>query len=135
MPSVLLQAGAALLVFWIARRLYGSRAALAAAALYGLTPAVQLSALVVATDAPLLFFIGLTLLAYVALQEAQGRRRLGLAAGVGVALGLAFLSKYAACLCADRRRASPGGLADGAARLVLANRGPGGWRGLRRDQR
>jgi 4-amino-4-deoxy-L-arabinose transferase-like glycosyltransferase len=97
MPALLFQAGAAMMVFWIGRRLYGSRAALAACALYGLTPAIQLSALVVATDAPLLFFIGLTLLAYVALQEAQGRRRrLWLAAGVGAALGLAFLSKYAA---------------------------------------
>jgi 4-amino-4-deoxy-L-arabinose transferase-like glycosyltransferase len=96
MPAVLFQGGAALMVFWIGRKLYGSRAALAATALYGLTPAIQLSALVVATDAPLLFFIGLTLLAYVALQEAEGQRRLALAAGVGAALGLAFLSKYAA---------------------------------------
>ena len=96
LPAVLFQAGATLLVFWIGRRLYGSRTALAAAALYVLTPAIQLSALVVATDAPLLFFIGLTILAYVALQDAQGRRRWLLAAGVGGALGLAFLSKYAA---------------------------------------
>src|ERR1700744_691664 len=35
MPSVLFQAGAALMVFWIGRRLYGSRTALAATALYG----------------------------------------------------------------------------------------------------
>lgn len=96
LPAALFQAGAMLVVFAIARRLYGERAALAAAALYGLTPAVQLSALVAATDAPLLFFLGLTILAYVQLQEAEGRARAWLAAGFGAALGLAFLSKYAA---------------------------------------
>ena len=49
-----------------------------------------------ATDLPLLAFIGLAILAYVGLQGAEGRRRLLLAAGLGAALGLAFLSKYAA---------------------------------------
>jgi 4-amino-4-deoxy-L-arabinose transferase-like glycosyltransferase len=119
----LFQAGAMLLVFAIARRLYGGRVALAAAALYGLAPAIQLSAVVIATDAPLLFFLGLTLFAYVRLQTAEGRARLGLAAGVGAALGLAFLSKYAAlyglvgivlhlALSAEARRAwSPAGIA------------------------
>ncbi|HEY8573936.1 glycosyltransferase family 39 protein [Phenylobacterium sp.] len=92
----LFQAGAMLLVFAIARRLYGGRVALAAAGLYALAPAIQLSAVVIATDSPLLFFLGLTILAYVALQTAEGRNRLLLAAGVGAALGLAFLSKYAA---------------------------------------
>ena len=96
LPAVLFQGLATLTVFWIGRRLYGSRTALAAAALYALTPAIQLSATVVATDAPLLFFIGLTILAYVSLQGAEGRRRLVLAAALGAALGLAFLSKYAA---------------------------------------
>jgi len=96
LSAPLFQAGATLAVFGIARRLYDSRTALAAAALYALTPAIQLSAAVIATDAPLLFFLGLTILAYVALQEAVGRARLGLAAGFGAALGLAFLSKYAA---------------------------------------
>ncbi|MET0271410.1 MAG: glycosyltransferase family 39 protein [Phenylobacterium sp.] len=92
----LFQAGATLLVFAIARRLYTGRVALAAAALYALMPAVQLSAGVIATDAPLLFFLGATLFAYVALQTTEGRGRLGVAAGLGAALGLAFLSKYAA---------------------------------------
>jgi 4-amino-4-deoxy-L-arabinose transferase-like glycosyltransferase len=92
----LFQAGATLLVFALGRRLYGGRVALAAAALYALMPAVQLSAGVIATDAPLLFFLGLTILAYQTLQTAEGRRRLAVAAGLGAALGLAFLSKYAA---------------------------------------
>lgn len=96
LSATLFQAGATLAVFAIARKLYGGRAGLAAAALYGLTPAVQLSALVAATDAPLLFFLGLTILAYIHMQASQGRRRLWLAAALGASLGLAFLSKYAA---------------------------------------
>jgi 4-amino-4-deoxy-L-arabinose transferase-like glycosyltransferase len=96
LSATLFQAGATFVVFLIGRRLYGPATGLAAAALYGLMPGVQLSALVAATDAPLLLFLGLTILAYVELLEAEGRRRIGLAAAVGVGLGLAFLSKYAA---------------------------------------
>jgi len=96
LSACLFQAGATLAVFLIGRRLYGPQTGLAAAALYGLMPGIQLSALVAATDAPLLFFLGVTILAYVNLLEADGRRRVLLAAGLGAALGLAFLSKYAA---------------------------------------
>lgn len=96
LSACLFQAGATLAVFLIGRRLYGSGTGLAAAALYGLMPGIQLSALVAATDAPLLFFLGVTILAYVNLLEADGRRRVLLAVGLGAALGLAFLSKYAA---------------------------------------
>jgi 4-amino-4-deoxy-L-arabinose transferase-like glycosyltransferase len=86
-------------------------------------PAVQLSSLVAATDAPLLFFLGLTIWAWTALQTAEGRSQAFLAAGVGASLGLAFLSKYAAvygligiglhlAISAEARsRLSPGGLA------------------------
>jgi 4-amino-4-deoxy-L-arabinose transferase-like glycosyltransferase len=94
--SPLFHAGATLAVFGIGRRLYGESAALAAAAVYALMPGVQLSSAVVATDAPLLFFLGVTLLAYVTLPHLEGRRRVLTAAGFGAALGLAFLSKYAA---------------------------------------
>jgi 4-amino-4-deoxy-L-arabinose transferase-like glycosyltransferase len=96
LSASLFQAGATLVVFLIGRRLYGPQTGLAAAALYGLMPGIQLSALVAATDAPLLFFLGVTILAYVNLLEADGRRRVLLAASLGAALGLAFLSKYAA---------------------------------------
>jgi len=96
LPAVAFQAGAMLTVFAIGRKLFNARVGLAAAALYALAPGVQLSAMVVATDAPLLFFLGLTVLAYVHLQGAEGSRRLWLAAGFGAAIGLAFLSKYAA---------------------------------------
>jgi 4-amino-4-deoxy-L-arabinose transferase-like glycosyltransferase len=96
LSAPLFQAGATLAVFAIGRKLYGGPTALAAAALYALMPAVQLSAVVVATDAPLMCFLALSILAYASLQSAAGGRRLALAAGLGVALGLAFLSKYAA---------------------------------------
>lgn len=91
----LFQAGATITAFLIGRRLYGGAVGLVAAALYGLMPGVQLSALVAATDAPLLFFLGLTILAYVRLLEG-GPGRVWIAAGLGAALGLAFLAKYAA---------------------------------------
>ncbi|HEY3949974.1 ArnT family glycosyltransferase [Phenylobacterium sp.] len=96
LPAALFQGGAAFTVFLLARRLYDGRTALLATALYALAPGIQLSALAVATDAPLLFFLGLALLAYAALQGAEPGRRLAPAAGLGAALGLAFLSKYAA---------------------------------------
>jgi len=100
LPAVLFQAGAALCVFAIGRKLYSSRVGLAAVAIYALAPGVQLSAMVVATDAPLLMFIGLTLLAYVSVQGAQGAGGRSWPAALGAALGLAFLSKYAAVYAA-----------------------------------
>lgn len=96
LSATLFQAGATLTVFLIGRRLYSPAVGFAAAALYALMPGIQLSALVAATDAPLLFFLGLSILAYVTLQDAARRGKSWLAAGLGAALGLAFLSKYAA---------------------------------------
>lgn len=96
LSAPLLHAVTTLCVYGIGRRLYGGAAGFAAAALYLLMPAVQLSSLVIATDAPLLTFLSLALLAYVELPHAAPRRRLWLAAGLGAATGLAFLSKYAA---------------------------------------
>lgn len=94
LPATLFHAGASLVVFAIGRRLYGSAVGLAALALYALMPGIQLSSMVAATDAPLFFFLGLTILAYAHMQD--GARRPWLAAALGAALGLAFLSKYAA---------------------------------------
>lgn len=97
LSATLFQGATTIIVFLIGRRLYDGAVGLAAAALYGLMPGIQLSALVAATDAPLLFFLGLAVLAYAALLgEADSRRKVPLALGLGVALGLAFLSKYAA---------------------------------------
>ena len=97
LSAPLLHAGAMLAIFRAALRLYDARTALLAAAFYGLMPAVQVSALFIATDAPLMLFLALALWAYAALlQTPDGGRRLLIAAALGAALGLAFLSKFAA---------------------------------------
>lgn len=123
----LFQAGAGLLAFLIGRKLYGPAVGLTASALYVLAPGVQLSALVAATDAPLLFFLAGGLFFYVRL---QGGRRWRDAALAGAALGLAFLSKYAAlyallgaaahlALSSEARRAwSPAAIGAAAAAFV-----------------
>ena len=97
LSAPLVHAGAMLALYPAGRRLYGPAAGLLGAALYGLMPAVQVSALFVTTDAPLMLFLALALWAYVALvqEEAPSRRR-WIAAALGAALGLAFLAKYAA---------------------------------------
>jgi 4-amino-4-deoxy-L-arabinose transferase-like glycosyltransferase len=94
--SPLLHAVAGILAFAVGRRLYDARAGLAAFAIYTLAPGVALSAFVVSTDAALLACLMLSLWFYVRLQAAAGRRRLLAAAGFGLAVGLAFLAKYAA---------------------------------------
>ena len=90
LAAPLLHAGTALALFGVGRKLYGAGTGLAACAVYSLMPGVQLSSGVISTDAPLLFFLSLALLAYVHLPSRRA------ALGLGVALGLAMLSKYAA---------------------------------------
>lgn len=97
LSSPILHAGTALVLFAIGRRLYTPWTGFVAALLYTLMPGVQLSSGIVTTDAPLLFCLSLALLAYVSgLDATEARRRLLRGAGLGAALGLAFLSKYAA---------------------------------------
>ena len=97
LSAPLLHAGAAIALQRVGARLYDDWTGFLGAALYSLMPGVQLSAGVVATDAPLLCFLSLTLLTYAEFLGAAGpRARLGWAAALGAALGLAFLSKYAA---------------------------------------
>ena len=97
LSAPLVHAGAMLALYPVGRRLYGPATGLIAAALYGLMPAVQVSALFVATDAPLMLFLALALWAYAALvQTPDARSRRWIAAGLGAAMGLAFLSKFAA---------------------------------------
>ncbi len=81
-------------LFAVGRKLYDPRTGFAAAVIWLLMPGVALSSFVAATDAPLLCFLSLTLLAYVSLDD--DRADLKPALGLGVALGLAVLSKYAA---------------------------------------
>lgn len=91
-----LHGGAALVLFAVGRRLYGGWTGFWAAALYSLMPGVQLSAGLASTDAALLFFLALALWAYAALLQAPAGRGARTALGLGLALGAAFLSKYAA---------------------------------------
>lgn len=96
LSSPLLHGVAALALFRAGGRLYGRRAALWAAILYTLIPGVQLSSAIVSTDAPLLCLLSLAVWAYAAFwSEAEPRRRLLPALGLGVAVGAAFLTKYA----------------------------------------
>jgi 4-amino-4-deoxy-L-arabinose transferase-like glycosyltransferase len=93
----LAHAGAMLALYGVGRRLYGPAAGFVAAALYGLMPAVQVSALFIATDAPLMLFLALALWAYAELHgRPSAKDRRWIAAGLGLALGLAFLAKFAA---------------------------------------
>ncbi|MBC6983749.1 glycosyltransferase family 39 protein [Caulobacter sp. 17J80-11] len=97
LSSLFLHAGAALALFQVGRTLYDARTGLWSAVLYSLMPGVVLSSGLVSTDASLLFFLSLTLWAYARLvTAADDRGRLTAALGMGAALGLAFLSKYAA---------------------------------------
>lgn len=80
------------------RRLYSPPVGAAAAAIYALAPGVDLSSSVIATDAPLMLWLSLSLWAYAIWWPAGGEspaRRWG-AIGFGLALGAAFLAKYAA---------------------------------------
>ncbi|MBN8551828.1 MAG: glycosyltransferase family 39 protein [Caulobacterales bacterium] len=92
LSSPLLHAATGLILFRVGQRLYDRRTAFWGGVLYLLMPGVQLSAGIASTDAPLLFFASLALWAYVAFQAQPSLRIAGLA---GLALGGAFLSKYA----------------------------------------
>ncbi|MBO9707106.1 MAG: glycosyltransferase family 39 protein [Caulobacter sp.] len=99
--SPVLNAATALIISRIATRLYGrdpsgAWVGLAAAAVFALMPGIQLSSVLITTDTPLLFFLALMIWACAALPQASPRTRIWVAAGMGAALGMAFLSKYAA---------------------------------------
>lgn len=81
-------------LFSVGGKLYNPWTGFVAAAIWLLMPGVALSSFIAATDAPLLCFLSLTLLAYVSLGD--DRSDLKPALGLGAALGLAVLSKYAA---------------------------------------
>ena len=96
LSSPLLHGVAALALCRAGQRLYSPRAGLWAAIIYSLIPGVQLSSAIVATDGPLLCLLSLAVWAYAVFwsETDPGRRRTA-ALGLGVAMGLAFLTKYA----------------------------------------
>ncbi len=88
---------AALALQRVGARLYSPWAGFWAAVLYSLMPGVQLSSAAIATDAPMLMFVSLALWGYAGMITAKRRQEaLRCAIGMGVALGLGALSKYAA---------------------------------------
>ena len=87
---------AGLTLFAIGRRLYSPGVGLLALLLYTLMPGVQLSSLVISTDAPLLALLSLGLLAYVSMPAQAQARSVAVAALAGLAFGAAALAKYAA---------------------------------------
>ncbi|MDB5440741.1 MAG: hypothetical protein JWM33_3168 [Caulobacteraceae bacterium] len=91
----LVNAGTALTLFALGKRLYTSREGLLAAALFLLMPGIALASGVISTDTPLLLFLSLAILFYALAGKAR-KGQLGYAAGMGAMLGLAMLSKYAA---------------------------------------
>lgn len=98
LPATLAHALAPLALFAAGAALYDRWTGFWAAVLYSLMPGVQLSAGVMTTDAPLLLFLCCAVWAYARLFASAGRQaaRVVAAAAFGAALGLAFLSKYAA---------------------------------------
>ena len=84
---------------------------------YVTAPAVAFASVYMSTDTLLLFFVAVTLWAYAGLTK---ERSVGLALLMGVAFGLAFLSKYSVLLLV------PGGLVA----LLLVREARIGWRDL-----
>ena len=91
----LMHAVGALALQRAATRFFDGLTGFLAAAVYILMPGVQFSSQVVATDAPLLAFLSLSLWALAEMWTARAADGRWWALGFGAALGLACLSKYA----------------------------------------
>ncbi len=92
MPSALIHAATSAVVFALGKQLYDMRTGFWSGLVYATLPGVSLSSSLISTDAPLLFFVALSLLALVKLQ-ASASWRWGVVLGIGIGFGL--LSKYA----------------------------------------
>lgn len=97
LPSVLIHAATAALVFAVTRRLASVRMAWLAALVYLVFPAVTLGSAVMTTDTPLLLAAAVAMLAQLRAGEANlaGHRAPGPAVALGLALGIGLLAKYA----------------------------------------
>jgi 4-amino-4-deoxy-L-arabinose transferase-like glycosyltransferase len=92
LAAPLLQFGTALMVYALAQRLYDARIAFWSSLAYATLPGVWVSAVIISTDAPLLFCWSIALYAFVRAREPGGGRWW---IAVGVAAGIGLLSKYA----------------------------------------
>ncbi len=138
LSAPLLHLGTSLLLYVLGRQLYGARAGAFAGLVWVTLPGVSLSAMVISTDALLLFFWSAALIAYfrLARPDSENPPRAGAASlcaalGLGIAFGLGFLSKYAMiyfipgavlawALSRARPRASQIALAGAAALALIA---------------
>jgi len=91
-PLPLIHAGTAVVVALIGRRLFGARTGAVAGIAFVTLPGVALGSLLVSTDTPLLLAFAVAMLAHLHLAE---RRSAAWAVGLGAAVGLGLLSKYA----------------------------------------
>src|ERR1700759_4699387 len=92
LSAPLLHAGAALFLYGIGARLYDERVGFWSALTYANLPGVSVSAFIISTDAPLMFFWAAALYAFVRAREEGGW---GWWLAVGLAAGLGLLAKYA----------------------------------------
>lgn len=92
LPAPLMHTATAFILFAIARTLFDARTGFWAAVLYALLPAVSLSATLISTDVPLLFFWALALYALIRLEHEPSW---GWAVLLGLAIGAGLMAKYA----------------------------------------
>jgi 4-amino-4-deoxy-L-arabinose transferase-like glycosyltransferase len=90
--SPLLHLATGLVVYAIARRLYGARTACWSAVLYATLPAVSLSAAIMSTDVPLMLCWAVALYGFIRARETTGWRWWIV---TGIAAGIGLLAKYA----------------------------------------
>ena len=97
LAAPLLHFGTAIMIYQIAQRLYDLRTAFWSAIVYATLPGVWVSAVIISTDAPLLFCWSVALYAFIRAREpanaAKGNERWWWL--VGIASGFGLLSKYA----------------------------------------
>ncbi len=122
LPAPLFHAATALVLAAIAARAFGARAAVLTALAYATLPMVAVGSLLISTDTVMFPFLAAALAGWLRLTD---RRETWVALLTGLALGLAFLSKYAAVyylICAGLAAALVPAARPGwrAAALVLA---------------
>jgi 4-amino-4-deoxy-L-arabinose transferase-like glycosyltransferase len=92
LPSPLIHTATALVIYGVGRRLYGQSTGVWAALAFATLPGVSVSAGIISTDVPLLFFWALALLGFIGLTET---RAWWPAVLLGVGIGLGLNAKYA----------------------------------------
>lgn len=95
LASPILHTGTAIIVFLLARELYGRAAAFWSALTFATLPGVAFSSGVISTDVPLLFFWAAALLAFVKFTHSRPPASWAWALLLGLCLGFGLLAKYA----------------------------------------